>query len=348
VNPSRFVSWLENTTSGCTLPPHPRVQHAAIKQSDAEGFVVTYIPQSQLLPHRCIVEKDQYLIRAGSDFIPVPHGVLQGMFGRSPTPVLSHAWQNAAEGDSRLSYVEGPVPAVSVSFLIRNDGLCPVEDVYFNVNLILPGPNCNWSVGHPGADWRIHYSVMGYHLITLSGKKLAPAGVLCPTSIEVDLKPPFVCDLSYEITFGCTGSAVRQVAATPSQNEIAAALNRFLAGRDQHPLRSGQELASFVFALDQAGRRTACAGSSAAHWARDGTGGPRTGNTTIASRAESYHCIQRSPPGFPPRRLFSVLVACSGLRETGPLYRRFSSLLAGLRLGGRNWAAVSAYACVYA
>jgi hypothetical protein len=92
---------------------------------------------------------------------------------------------------------------------------------------------------------------MGYHLITLSGKKLAPAGVWSPTSIDVDLKPPFVCDLSYDITFGCTGSAVRQVAATRSQNEIEAAVNRFLAERDQHPLESGQELASFVFALDQ-------------------------------------------------------------------------------------------------
>src|SRR5207302_5705397 len=145
----RFVSRLENASSGCTLPPHPAVRHIPIQvPNKSDGFAVTFVPASQLVPHRCIVEKEDYLIRAGSNFVPVPHGVLQGMFGRRPTPTLSHAWQNVGGGltDNAELFIGFArpltLPYVTASFLIRNDGVIPAEDVYVNLNVILPGAEC--------------------------------------------------------------------------------------------------------------------------------------------------------------------------------------------------------------
>jgi len=81
-NAKRFLSWLEGAVSGCTAPPHPRVQHVAIESSTdrEDGFVLTYISKSYLAPHQCL-KPLQYYIRAGSDFVPTPHAVLMGLFG---------------------------------------------------------------------------------------------------------------------------------------------------------------------------------------------------------------------------------------------------------------------------
>src|SRR3990172_4238487 len=46
-DPKRFVSWLAGAVSGCTVPPHPGVQHQAIQGSTKdEGFAVTLVPKS--------------------------------------------------------------------------------------------------------------------------------------------------------------------------------------------------------------------------------------------------------------------------------------------------------------
>lgn len=83
VNPKRFVSSLEGAVSGCTIPPHPDVRHAAVESSEPNnGFVVTYIAKSYLAPHQC-VQPLQYYVRAGSNFTPTLHGVLAGMFGNN-------------------------------------------------------------------------------------------------------------------------------------------------------------------------------------------------------------------------------------------------------------------------
>jgi predicted HTH transcriptional regulator len=89
-NPKRFKSWLENAVSGLTLPPHPGVRHATVEiGNDQLGFVATFIPKSHMAPHQCL-RPLQYYMRAGSNFEPVPHGVLAGMFGRSPQPEIFH------------------------------------------------------------------------------------------------------------------------------------------------------------------------------------------------------------------------------------------------------------------
>ena len=70
-NVGRFVSWLEGSISGRTLPAHPGVKNHAIDADAGTGFVATLIPQSNLTPHQCIFDS-RYYMRAGSAFLPVP------------------------------------------------------------------------------------------------------------------------------------------------------------------------------------------------------------------------------------------------------------------------------------
>ena len=90
-NVKRFVSWLEGIVSGCTVPPHTKVQHQDIilDGKTGNGFVVTLIPKSNHAPHQ-VVGKYHYYIRAGSNFVHTPHAVLAGMFGRRPQPDVYH------------------------------------------------------------------------------------------------------------------------------------------------------------------------------------------------------------------------------------------------------------------
>jgi hypothetical protein len=56
------------------------------------GFGVIYIPESELPPHRVILDlpqvKDHYFRRSGSSFSRASHSQLEDMFGRRPRPVL--------------------------------------------------------------------------------------------------------------------------------------------------------------------------------------------------------------------------------------------------------------------
>jgi len=89
-DPKRFLSWLENRTSGRTLPAHAGVIHYAIEiPSSSDGFVVTLIPKSDWAPHQEVNSKCYYM-RVGSNFDPVPHGILEGFFGRRIQAKIVH------------------------------------------------------------------------------------------------------------------------------------------------------------------------------------------------------------------------------------------------------------------
>jgi hypothetical protein len=69
-NPTRFVSWLENAVSSCTIPAHQFIEHRAIPEAggSSTGCAVTLIPASAVAPLQCVQPAGtfQYYIRAGS------------------------------------------------------------------------------------------------------------------------------------------------------------------------------------------------------------------------------------------------------------------------------------------
>jgi hypothetical protein len=89
-SPKWWKSLLESFVSGATMPAHQGVRHIALfRPGKNDGIVATYIPPGLNAPYRSLVDgRDNYYIRAGSDFIPAPHAVLAGLFGRAPQPII--------------------------------------------------------------------------------------------------------------------------------------------------------------------------------------------------------------------------------------------------------------------
>jgi len=206
-NPKRFVSWLEGAVSGCTIAPHPGVVHHAI--DSGKGFVVTHIPKSDLAPHQCIQGgSPNYYLRSGSNFTPVPHGVLAGLFGRTPQASLFHNWM--AEPPQVKPTTTGS-PGHRVSFtaalMILNRGRGIARDVYLNYQLFPPGAPTRIYAKQEASDWTGQtVAGMVMTLMSPSGFRLAPGGLVVPVSVTFDLEPPFDSHLTFRLSYGCDNS----------------------------------------------------------------------------------------------------------------------------------------------
>jgi len=134
-NPSRFASLLQGVISGCTIPPHSKVENHIIQVERDKGFVVTLIPKSDYAPHQMLPNK-QYYIRAGSDFVPTPHDVLAGMFGKRPQ---SHVYHQYLLG---VPEHDGDSLKISLGLAIHNEGPGIAKDIFVVCTMErLPGKN---------------------------------------------------------------------------------------------------------------------------------------------------------------------------------------------------------------
>jgi hypothetical protein len=253
----RLLSYLEGAASGCTIPPHDGVRHHLIERSGSdEGFVVTLISKSMFAPHQCFVGKykGRYYVRVGSNFEQAPHGLLTGMFGKTPAPYVFHAWQLGG-GVSPASYapVVSPLPTstpfVVGKLVLRNHGRTIAKDLYVNYVFSLPGPNCmlyprtcqGWTHHESIRDWR--------HLIAPEGHRLPPSGMVNAVDFRVYLKPPFEQHFPYEISFGCDGSQVFRIVKTVSVDDLTNAYSVFM-GTDRGR-GAGYKFARAVFGADE-------------------------------------------------------------------------------------------------
>jgi len=153
VDTHRFKSLLEAAVSGCTIPPHAGVRHHPVTCEDGKsGFVATLIPESYSAPHQRVSQgPNYYYIRAGSDFVPAPHALLAGMFGRKPQPTLVH------EMRYEPAILDGAKLSLRVALLIRNLGPVPANGLYLVLHKNSPGGGV--SVGALAGDsppWRTH------------------------------------------------------------------------------------------------------------------------------------------------------------------------------------------------
>ena len=228
-NPRRFKSWLESAVSGLTLPPHPGVRHVAIDGGDDQsGFVATLIPKSHMAPHQCL-RPPQYYLRAGSNFEPVPHGVLAGMFGRSPHPVIFHMWsappaQLAENGRARFK----------IGLLLTNRSAVIARDVYLSVTVFSPGGNSTIAVEFPDLQNWTATQAFGCmtQVLCKDGFRLAPNVVCQPVVLSFSLVPPFPERFSLKITTGCAGSPIKEFAHRLTPDELESLYAEVLATRE--------------------------------------------------------------------------------------------------------------------
>jgi hypothetical protein len=169
------------------------------------GFVVTHIPKSYLVPHQC-VRPMQYYMRAGSNFEPVPHAVLAGMFGRRPHPHLFHNWIAPP-----AQLIPDGVAHFGVGLLLINRSPAIARDAYINLMIFTPGGASRIAVAFPDiVNWSGH-QVFGYitQIVANDRYKLAPDAYTQPLILTFDLVPPFTTELSIKVTLGCSGAPVK-------------------------------------------------------------------------------------------------------------------------------------------
>ena len=243
-HPERFVSWLENAVSGCTLPPHGGVKHHPLAAAEAgKGYVVTHIPKSSFAPHQCIVgkHKDRYFMRVGSSFGHVPHGVLEGMFGRRPTPSLDLRWRNCEVGiiqETRtdLALLNGDPSdsrtlSIQFDFVLVNSGRSIAQDLYFNCKAAMPNERCALKLHSKPREWlETYFDELTRQLYSPDSYKLAPSAKVSVANVWFLLNPPFERDLKYDATFGCDGSPVGAFSGNASGEELREFYNQVKGG----------------------------------------------------------------------------------------------------------------------
>lgn len=200
-NPIRFKTWLEQATSGLTLPPHDGVLHHAI----GEGFVISFIPAGSHPPYQTVGDLS-YFIRAGSNFARAPHAVLAGLFGRKPQPLIQQSYL-VPEKPS----VEMPgCVKTQIGVVLKNFGLGIAENVFLNLRVAShPGRNCVISfdpANEPEVWWGRYALSQEAHMITRSGYPVPPEAFVMPLTVMVTLQNPLERDFAIEGLCGAAGS----------------------------------------------------------------------------------------------------------------------------------------------
>ena len=202
-NPQRFASLLEGAVGGVTVPPHGGILNRVIleRENREYGYVVTLVPRSEHAPHQT-VGGSQYFMRAGSSFVPVPHSILAGMFGRRPQP------------DVFVSYLVGSVKPkeehylIEIGILLHNRGAGIARDIFLNGHLLsAPGEHCVLGFDVTDRQHWVGNFVFGFrmNLISTHEIRLAPDSELQPAILKLTLAPPFTRPLRVALHGGCEG-----------------------------------------------------------------------------------------------------------------------------------------------
>ena len=207
VDPTGFASRLESIVSLCTVPSHAGVVHEPLLRADGTGYVATLVPKSERGPHQVVVDskdRDRYFLRAGSQFSPVPHGVLAGMFGRAPQPRLTESYVPV-----RVMWKNGQVVA-DLAIQVSNVGMGIARDIFITLMLTKPlGPSATAFYDANAEVWSRPISSYGdqHCVVVKEGVRLPPGASMHVLPIHCVLVPPFPRDLVIEGVLGATGAA---------------------------------------------------------------------------------------------------------------------------------------------
>ncbi len=232
--------------SGCTLPAHGGVRnHAILVPGTADGYVVTLIPRSERAPHQ-VVGTHRYLMRAGSSFSPVPHGLLAGMFGRAPQPqLLQHYLVNQILVKEDGIYFE-------VGLVVANAGPGIARDVFVNLSVSGDGGSSRVDVRYSSDQvWNRVTTFGGLHsLITREGIRLPPESLVHPMVIALALHPPFESALTIRGLIGASGSVPQHFELATSQENLSAVHGEFAGRIGRHEKEAAEAFARRLFGIE--------------------------------------------------------------------------------------------------
>lgn len=203
-----LVSLLESFVSLSTLPSHKTVESFAVKKTDSDtnGLAVTVVPKGNDLPYQNINDY-KYYMRAGSSFHPIPHGVLQGMFGRAPQPDVFWMFNAGNMGKHTITGSKGI--KWQIGLMAVNNGLGIAEDVYGFIRG--SGPNTK-SLIINYTDL-VHYDFqsaygMEISFISKQGFRMGYEQKSQMMTVDLELLPPFKHKLYIELMIGARNQQI--------------------------------------------------------------------------------------------------------------------------------------------
>ena len=243
-NVHRFLSWLENAISGCTIPSHNKVRNHIIScDENGDGFIATYIPKCEIAPLMTTGNNTIY-IRSGSNNVPAPYAVIAGMFGRRPQPNIDllagnrklEVLQNADEDILYPKSIDNPPEEyVKLSFAIQacNSSNVIARELYLSCNTIETGGeynrvrflNYNQMDAISGVEGQLN-------LITRPELRLPPRGIIRFCNVEIILSPYIDEDFRLEGVIGADQAAPRDFRIEIPKNKLRSFVAKVIRAED--------------------------------------------------------------------------------------------------------------------
>jgi len=162
----KFLTDLNSLINESLIPLNTGIYNYAVplSEGDDKGFIVTYVPESELLPHRAMLKLNQYFTRAGDSFVMMEHHLLADSFGRRQRPKLNFRIDirgegNCLSGSIRCSFIIG------IENIGRYVANYPALRVKFNRDFVLSRDGVdgrgNWAL-KPLAQTSNTTSLVGY------------------------------------------------------------------------------------------------------------------------------------------------------------------------------------------
>ncbi len=231
-NVHRFLSWLENAISGCTIPSHNRVRnHIVSVDENGDGFVATYIPKSELAPLMTTIGNTFY-IRSGSNNVPAPYSVLAGMFGRRPQAEI-----DLVITDKKLEVLDNS----EADILYPSSIDCPPEK-YMKISFVIRGHNqsnviarelyLSCTTDADGGEYNkvrfLNYNQMDtiagiegqLNIITRPELRVPPRSTVRFANVEIILSPYVEDDFLLDGVIGADGTAPRNFRIYIPKNKL--------------------------------------------------------------------------------------------------------------------------------
>ncbi len=122
---SRLSEWLR----GAAEPPVTGVQIAVINETEATGYVICFIPESRIKPHRAELAKYKpYVIRVSDNFVVPSVAMLRSLFYPGSSPQLRSIWRadwSVTPANERVEQAE-----IRIRLWLENVGIATARDVY--------------------------------------------------------------------------------------------------------------------------------------------------------------------------------------------------------------------------
>lgn len=233
-----FKSLLETFISLLTIPAHIKVENFIIKRSDTDndGVVISVIPKGGDSPYQNVTDY-KYYMRAGSSFVPVPHGVLQGMFGRSPHPDV---YWNFIIGNNAVPIITGSKSMKwSVGLMAINGGQGIAKDIYGFTRAISPGSKCMILAELTDETNFKYQQAFGFEYSFMSNQDFR-LGCHQKTQIIVihfELLPPFLDNFYLELLIGARNQQVYRKKVEISAEKVAKIYSQCLLKPDTRQIQ---------------------------------------------------------------------------------------------------------------